>query len=635
MNTFAVVKTYLSRYGQWSRFIAAFVVVAVLFSVIQLPSGQVQDVVEEQELAERTVQLISSQVYDGAPVYISSLAQVRSRQQLELRAEVSGTVIQVPVQRGQAVEAGQLLYEIDHSVADGQLQQAQGRLDSAFSTLQKLQSGDRPEQVQIFEQQLLAAREQLKELERGSRPEEVALTQIQIANARRVLNDAQRDLDLAGSSTDQDVEVLRESTLQRLNNVLVVKDRVLTQRLQDLIYPIRNPANQTCKLRFVTNDLGNIENECFQVLLASEALDISISGMSPMVSSPVLADQMDSMLRELNTIRVFLNNLLKVVDGALALNANGSNISDSQLTSFKNLVTTSQSELEQVIVQTASDQESLRSRVLGKTTQLNSFESAVQRAREQLSQLEQQLVIQQAGATLEQLEIQKSNIRQLEIQLDVAKKGARTEDIAIQQSQIQSARGDLSAAIAQRDKAFGKAVFASDLVYLNVSPGDYVQNGDLIAILANTDAFEVHLFVSRDDARYLYPGAEVSFGGLPVEGAVREVARALDPVTKQVQIVIDVLKGQDALLIGESVELTVLGRPPEGIQRVPLSSVRLTDQGADIFLVDEDNVIQKSQVEVLGTFGDTIEIQGLENDQLFVLDSAGLIEGETVLVQKP
>ncbi len=71
---------------------------------------------------------------------ISGSGQISASRQLDVKSEVSGTVVYVGVKSGQSIKKGQLLVQIDSTAAQKTLRDAQNSLDSAKLSLEKLQA---------------------------------------------------------------------------------------------------------------------------------------------------------------------------------------------------------------------------------------------------------------------------------------------------------------------------------------------------------------------------------------------------------------------------------------------------------------------------------------------------------------
>lgn len=91
---------------------------------------------------------------NGSPLTVSGVIQA---QKVELAAMYGGVVDEVPVRKGQAVRAGQVLVRLDTALIDAQIAAAEAAVDLARAALERARAGARPGQVAAAEAQLTLA----------------------------------------------------------------------------------------------------------------------------------------------------------------------------------------------------------------------------------------------------------------------------------------------------------------------------------------------------------------------------------------------------------------------------------------------------------------------------------------------
>jgi len=108
-----------------------------------------------------------------------------------LSAQTGGTVMEVLVEPGDEVEAGDLLVRLDPTDAQLAVQQAEVAVETAQAQLALLKAGPRPEQVAVAEEQIAAARTvisqtiaQRNQLWSGATEAEIAAASAQVAAAQ-------------------------------------------------------------------------------------------------------------------------------------------------------------------------------------------------------------------------------------------------------------------------------------------------------------------------------------------------------------------------------------------------------------------------------------------------------------------
>lgn len=112
---------------------------------------------------------------------------------LSLRA--SGTVAEVLVHEGDAVEAGQLLARLDNDRQAIAIAQAEAQVSSAQARVAELKAGARAEEIAAAEAAVDLARANLGKLVEGSRPEDVAAAQAALAAAEANLRELLKGAD--------------------------------------------------------------------------------------------------------------------------------------------------------------------------------------------------------------------------------------------------------------------------------------------------------------------------------------------------------------------------------------------------------------------------------------------------------
>jgi len=124
-------------------------------------------------------------------VAVSASGSVEPQNRVSLAFEVPGRVVEVPVEVGDRVEAGDVLARLDTGQLELQVQQARAALALSQAQLAQLQAGPRPDEVEAAEANLRAAQAQLSaaaanrdQLEGGASVAQVASAEAQVAAAK-------------------------------------------------------------------------------------------------------------------------------------------------------------------------------------------------------------------------------------------------------------------------------------------------------------------------------------------------------------------------------------------------------------------------------------------------------------------
>ncbi len=217
-------------------------------------------------------------------------------------------------------------------------------------------------------------------------------------------------------------------------------------------------------------------------------------------------------------------------------------------------------------------------------------------------------------------------------------------ELAASNGQVKQAEGAYLAAKARYEKTIVRSPLYGTVNALSVKVGDYITPFTDVAVVSGNGALEVKAFVTEVEARLLSVGTVVSLGN-GVRGSVTSIAQSLDPRTKKIEVRVGLLEGAvKSVQSGSTVRFSVdqmasstYTGTQDGIS-VPLASVKLTPNGALVFVIKEiDGSATLEGVEVkLGKVrGQRIEIvEGIEPSTMIITDARGLKSGDFVTVKK-
>jgi len=121
--------------------------------------------------------------------------------QAELAFQVSGRIIDVPVEEGQFVEKGQILAALDQSEYQARYERAQAYLEGNMENLKRLElltelyKKTLPDEVARAEAGLKVLRSQLGELEAGYREQDIERARLAFLNSRDIMEEAKKNRD--------------------------------------------------------------------------------------------------------------------------------------------------------------------------------------------------------------------------------------------------------------------------------------------------------------------------------------------------------------------------------------------------------------------------------------------------------
>src|SRR3989339_111339 len=593
------------------------------------------------------------------------LGTVQSNSEVEIKSETSGKIISLDVKKGQQVIKDQLIAEIEHQALSAQALQAESSLQSAQITLQKMQNGARIEEIQILESKLNAAGQRYSELKKGAREEQVEILKSQISaaeenyqklkngirkeeldlletrlkNTRILMEDSQKSLENTGKQNKEGLDTLLEDADDSLDIAINSVGIVLNQYLQDIIYPIEYPSNQTCQLSIQSINQQEITLECQQSVTSYKLLLDLSKRIKTLKSAEQVLETLNKALEEIYKIENFVDKLGEIVNAAVST-LNGIELTDAQKQIYKTSISNSQNTIDTAIVSIIDYVQQLGAKIIANNSALIASESMVHQnqaatdalekeitlkkagatkedlaiAQSQIDQLKQQLKIAQNGATQEQLANAANDIDQLKLQIKMSKEGARAEDIEMQQALITQAQANLNTAESNLNKAFIKSPFAGTISALPVTVGQLVSPGLPIASIVQKNKLEIKTYISEKEKPLFSDQKIITIKDKNARGEIIYISPVIDKTTKKIEVIIQVNEGTSNLIIGETVYL-LLKNEKINIIQIPITALLIKEDKSYVCTLDENNNNKTIEIKTGKIYGQYIEIlEGLKKE---------------------
>ncbi|NCN52240.1 HlyD family efflux transporter periplasmic adaptor subunit [Candidatus Parcubacteria bacterium] len=198
-------------------------------------------------------------------------------------------------------------------------------------------------------------------------------------------------------------------------------------------------------------------------------------------------------------------------------------------------------------------------------------------------------------------------------------------------AQVKQALGSLKAAEANYAKTVIRTSIAGTVNSLSVKTGDYVSTFAPVAIVANNNALEITTYVGASDRDRIAVGQKVIIAK-KYTGVVTQVAPAVDPVTKKVEVKIQAETAD--ISNGDTVDISITTTNETAVTvgpiLVPITAVKFNAENGDVFSVVEGQLVSHPVVigDVRGAFVEILD--GITFDDTIVLDARGLNAGERV-----
>ena len=230
-----------------------------------------------------------------------------------------------------------------------------------------------------------------------------------------------------------------------------------------------------------------------------------------------------------------------------------------------------------------------------------------------------------------------ANIRTAEEALTQGRSG-ESADVALAQASLDAAKAVL-------EKTIVRAPISGTISSITLEKGNFAAGGMPAVRIVNVAGLEAVAYLSERDLPRISAGASARISG-SADGRVTRIAPALDPVTKKAEVRIAILKtdaNANRFVAGQSatIEITPVRRDNDTAVYIPISAVKITPDGAVVFIVSKSESDSTSGVLVsvpitVGTLaGEKVEItSGLTLDSVIVEDARGLKDGQSVIIKE-
>lgn len=604
-----------------------FSVLFVGLFIVSRAAANMQPAEEAVIAPAKSVEVISVSdlVSDGASIPV--VGALKANQQVDIRPQMPGQVSAVWTKVGAYVRQGQVLAELSHADLNASVAQASANLQSALAQLAKIKNGSRPEDVIAAEQNLIAAQQQLADMKRGGRPEEVAQAQNNLDSAKIALNDANTNYVRTEEQNALALSQSRENAVLAVASAQLAAEDVLLEELDD-VYDKNNGDN----LMPVIED-GAIKAQADEmrddVGARVRSWRTKTAALGSTDSAVVLAALADAET-ELRYLLSFLDLTTTALQDAIATTS----FDDGDISAAKAAVNTARATVKAQINAMVASRQAIDNVNISNQKNLEAARSRIDGAATQVKNAEEALQIVTKGPSAEQIAAQEARVKQAEQQLNIAKNGARPEDVNVQEALVAQARASVALAAAQREKAIIRAPIAGTVTYIPIKIGDVVSSSNIAVSLANPSVLEVEVFVSESERRFLSVGNDAAVNEtIPAE--IREIAPALDPVNSKIKVLVTLLEAAPSLTLGETVRVSLTKiAPEESVLRVPLSAVKFSSSGTEMYRVNEQSQLEAVEVVTGPVSANTVEIStAMQAEWRFAKDVRGLKAGQQVTVK--
>jgi RND family efflux transporter MFP subunit len=248
----------------------------------------------------------------------------------------------------------------------------------------------------------------------------------------------------------------------------------------------------------------------------------------------------------------------------------------------------------------------------------------------QLNRVDARLTfLRQEVARLQRLALQ-NNAAKNQLDETIADRDSTQAEMAAIRVQLRQVKVDL-------DRTAVKAPFTGVVSERLLAPGEWVDSGDAVARLVDTDSLEVQANVPIEAADYVTAGSTllIKSGNDTVTGTIRALVPVGDPRSRLLDVRLTL--GQSRWLVGRTVRVAVPTAMPRKVLAVPRDALVLRRAGTAVYRIGDDQSAQRIEVTTGIASGNLIEVQGdlSRGDQVVVRGGERLRPGQKVSILNP
>ncbi len=315
---------------------------------------------------------------------VSATGTVKPASQIDLQFTSSGKVVDVKVEAGDRVSAGQILASLD--------------------------SGDLFYQAQNAEASLQAARARLAQLLAGASAQDIALVETAVVNAEKNLEDAKKSLTDAEASAQNSLDDVYEDAQRTIESSLLTAQNAIKANEETL-----DSTKLSATLSVLDSQtLIDAKNLRTIAELYFENAEISVSNLKTNFSQANI-DEADAKLKTaLNSIYSALGRTYD----SLAATITSSGLSQTDLDTFKLTISTHRSNANTALTNLVSAQQNIASQKIINQTNLNASQAKVTQAEGQLQTAQDQLTLKKALPRQADIDLYQAQVKQAEATLN-------------------------------------------------------------------------------------------------------------------------------------------------------------------------------------------------------------------------
>lgn len=539
---------------------------------------------------------------------VDATGKVESANEIDLRLESSGKLMQIFKNVNDSVKRGDVIAELDLSSLNAGVAQASASVAKAQASLDKLLAGQTELYLANLEARLAQSQANLEQLRAGYDD--------QIANGQATVDTAKINLDMVVGGENSkivqneynDAIALLQSNQNTLATALNASDNIL-----GIDNTIANDDFETVLSATDSGKLNIAKTKYYTAKASKNDADTIINVLNIESDHAQIDYALDKTESALSDVKNLLFAMTEVLNNTVAIG----NLSQAELDTLKSGIQT-------VRTTAATSYSSLITEMQAIDTAKNSFSNYKITYDKAVANLENLLKKKEADLNAYQALVDQANAS-----YNDAKNPPRIEDLASYQASVSEANANLAQAVANRNKARLIAPVDGVIGKIDKKIGEYVSAQDVVAKLVSphfeikvdipeTDIIKIALGNTSEVKLDAY-GDEISFRGIVAEIEIGETI-IQDVVYYTVTLTIED-GGEHQILNGMTANVIFNTAKKDGVLSIPQRAVRSNTDGSKYVRVLEDGQLKDVMVKV-----------GLRGDGGLVEVIDGLMEGQEVIV---
>ncbi|MCX6799838.1 MAG: efflux RND transporter periplasmic adaptor subunit, partial [Candidatus Falkowbacteria bacterium] len=355
-------------------------------------------------------------------------------------------------------------------------------------------------------------------------------------------------------------------------------------------------------------------------------------------------DRLSAVLIFANDVKKLTNTTKNLFDNTVAsADLPQSSVTGTSLPGLQSIVAGYQSQMTTLISQINAAKQSLTNTKLNNDSTLDSLEKAYELALNQEESAKQNLENLKANST-SQLDSADFGLVTSSNQLDGLKIKLNSQ-LAVAKSQVEIASLNYNNAVVTLQSLYDSrtAISPIDGIITKkvVADGDTISQGQILAIVSQSENVKLQLYVNQDDLAYLKPDQKVLIKdneNHAYDGIIKSITPQADNFSKRFLVEVKPIKNDlDLYVLGTVMNVAInYSKNTSNAKNIilPLSAIEIGQNGSSIMIV-EDNKIKKINVEIVKVEGETAEIKiDLKTTDQIVVEGNKLVqEGDEVKIK--